>query len=172
MSDDESASLTIARRRGESPGGRRRSSRMGPHLLPAKGSKKMHFNARGWDDESPRVHGQIDTHLGNGHLTRAGSARITAALPPDLGLGTMQPYRCYFLDGANHIVKVESVQLPDDGGAVEWTEDLRRRFPRASPRDPVDNRRRGPLRAAARRVQGHGLGHFGARVTAPSVAPG
>lgn len=41
----------------------------------------------------------------------------------------MQPYRCYFLDGANHIVKVETVQLVDDDGAVEWTEDLRRRFP-------------------------------------------
>ena len=62
-------------------------------------------------------------------MTRVGPAEITGPLPPDLGLGIMQPYRCYFLDSANHIVKVEAAQLADDIGAVEWSEDLHRRNP-------------------------------------------
>ena len=37
----------------------------------------------------------------------------------------MQPYRCYFLDGANHVVKVEAQQCADDASAIRWVEGLR-----------------------------------------------
>jgi hypothetical protein len=37
----------------------------------------------------------------------------------------MQPYRCYFLDGANHVVKVEDRDWPDDLSAARWSESIR-----------------------------------------------
>lgn len=36
----------------------------------------------------------------------------------------MQPYRCYFLDGADHVVKVASSECPDDASAMRWADDL------------------------------------------------
>lgn len=38
----------------------------------------------------------------------------------------MRPYRCYFLDDANHIVKVEACEYGDDASAIRWAETLRR----------------------------------------------
>ena len=37
----------------------------------------------------------------------------------------MQPYRCYFLDGANHVVRVENREWPDDASAALWAERMR-----------------------------------------------
>jgi hypothetical protein len=37
----------------------------------------------------------------------------------------MQPYRCYFLDGANHVVRVEDRHWPDDASAAVWAETIR-----------------------------------------------
>lgn len=39
----------------------------------------------------------------------------------------MQPYRCYFLDGANHVVRVENREWPDDASAALWAESIRER---------------------------------------------
>jgi len=39
----------------------------------------------------------------------------------------MQPYRCYFLDGANHVVRVEDRECFDDASATRWLDSLRRR---------------------------------------------
>jgi len=37
----------------------------------------------------------------------------------------MQPYRCYFLDGADHIVRVADRKCADDSSAAVWAETLR-----------------------------------------------
>lgn len=37
----------------------------------------------------------------------------------------MQPYRCYVLDGANHVVRVEDRDWPDDASAAVWAETVR-----------------------------------------------
>jgi hypothetical protein len=36
----------------------------------------------------------------------------------------MPPYRCYFLDGANHIVGFEACECADDASAVGWAASL------------------------------------------------
>lgn len=38
----------------------------------------------------------------------------------------MPPYRCYFLDGGNHVIKVETQDCADDASAVRWAESLGR----------------------------------------------
>lgn len=38
----------------------------------------------------------------------------------------MQPYRCYFLDGANHVIRVEAQDCTDDASALRWAEGLKR----------------------------------------------
>lgn len=38
----------------------------------------------------------------------------------------MPPYRCYFLDGADHIVRVEAQDCADDASAVCWAARLGR----------------------------------------------
>ncbi|MBV8536786.1 MAG: hypothetical protein JO128_14395 [Alphaproteobacteria bacterium] len=37
----------------------------------------------------------------------------------------MQPYRCYVLDGTNHVVRVEDRHWPDDTIAAVWAESIR-----------------------------------------------
>lgn len=36
----------------------------------------------------------------------------------------MRPYRCYFLDGADHVVKVASSECLDDVSAMHWAHGL------------------------------------------------
>jgi hypothetical protein len=38
----------------------------------------------------------------------------------------MAHYRCYFLDAADHIIGVESLDLPDDDRAMTWGEGVQR----------------------------------------------
>jgi hypothetical protein len=39
----------------------------------------------------------------------------------------MQQYRCYFLDGDNHIIAVEAAEIADDAAARHWAEAMSRR---------------------------------------------
>lgn len=39
----------------------------------------------------------------------------------------MQQYRCYFLDGENHIIAVEAAEIADDAAAWHWAEAMSRR---------------------------------------------